>query len=118
MCYDTGALNFQLVPDEFFLGLEIHSRWGFSFPEILDTFAEDFSTVLAHCIFHSPLSSSTSISFSFPLFLGHFVTPVKVKGDALGYVSSFSHSSSTPPIRHKLVIVAGCGIKPLHFLLE
>ena len=97
----------------------MHSSWGFGFPESLAAFGMDFPTMLAHCIFHSPtLSSSTSISFSFPLFLGPLVTLIKVRGDALGYVSSFPHSSSTPPRRKRLVIVAGRGINPLHLLLQ
>ena len=116
--YYIGALNLQLVLDGFFLGMGMHSSWGFSFLEILVAFRVDFPTLLAHYTFDSPFSSPTSISYPFPLFLRPLVTPVNVRGDALGYVSSFPHSSSTPPRRQRLVIVAGCGINPLHLLLE
>ena len=39
--------------------------------------------------FSSP-SSFVFISFSLPLFFGPFITPVSVRVEALGHVSSFS----------------------------
>ena len=92
----------------------MHSKWRFGFLETLIAFGVDYPTMLAHCTFHTPFLLPLLFLSPFLYFLGPLVTPVKVRGDSLGYVSSFSHSSSNPPRMHRLVIVAGCGINPLH----
>ena len=96
----------------------MHSNWAFGFLENLVVFGVDFPNGAGSLHFSYPLSSSTSISFPFPLFLGPLVIPVNSREDALGYVSSFPHSSPTLPRRQRLVIVARCGINPLHLLME
>ena len=46
------------------------------------------------------------------LFFSPLVIPVSVRGDVSGHVSSFPHSSSTPPRRQRLVIIVGCDQAP------
>ena len=62
-------------------------------------------------------SSSISYTFSLPLLGGGLVMPVRVREEVLGHLSSFSQGPSTPPSMHSLVIVVGCGIRPLYLLL-
>ena len=57
--------------------------------------------------FSSPGSASSSTIPFYFLFLVPFVTPVRVRGDALGHVSSLSHDPLTPATVHSLLIVAG-----------
>ena len=45
----------------------------------------------------SPSSFSISAFLSMPLFLGPLITPINVRGDVLGHVSSSSQYPSTPP---------------------
>ena len=51
-------------------------------------------------------ASSSTIPFCF-LFLGPLVTPIRVRGDALGHVSSSSHDPLTLTKMHSLLIVVG-----------
>ena len=61
----------------------------------------------------SLFSSSFSCTFSLSLFVGGLVMLVRVKGEVLGHLSSFSQVPSTFPNMHSLVMVDGCGIRPL-----
>ena len=65
----------------------------------------------------SLFSSSISFTFSLPLLVRGLVTPVSVRGEALGHLSSSSQVPSTPLSMHSLVMVPGCGIKPLYLFL-
>ena len=61
-------------------------------------------------------SASTSIfPFCF-LFLGPFVTPIRVRGDTRGHTSSSSHDPFTPARMHSRLMVAGWGSSPLLLL--
>ena len=54
----------------------------------------------------SDYASASTISFFF-LSLYPFITPVGVRGETLGHVSSSSHLPFTPAKIHNVVIVAG-----------
>ena len=61
-------------------------------------------------------TSIISISFLFLLF-GPLITPVSVKGETLGQVSSSTHTLFTLARTQSLVIVTGWGISPLYTIL-
>ena len=60
--------------------------------------------------------ASSSIILFCLLFLGPFVTPVRVRGETLGHTSSSSHDPFTLARMHNLLMVAGWGISPLFLL--
>ena len=116
--YDcSSALNFQLVHVGFVLTLGVHFRIGSDFSKLLVAFDLDFP-LFELSAFFIPLFFFCFFFSPFPLFFGPFVTPVKVRGEALGKVSSIPHSSSTPPLMQSLVIIHGCGIIPLQLPSE
>ena len=112
--YCSVILSSRLSPKWFLLHMEIHYRWGSNISASLATLGLCFplywlifSFIFFFC-FHS---------FSLPLLFGPFISPVNVKGEALGHDSSSSQSPFTHPKMQSFVIVVGCGIKLLYFLL-
>ena len=67
------------------------------------------------CSFSLPSLSSSSISYIFflPLSTAGLVIPISVREEVLGHLSSSSQVPFTPHSMHNLVMVDGCGIKPL-----
>ena len=63
---------------------------------------------IVHFLDYIKILENEIISWRRPL-----VTPVNVRGEALGHVSSSSQSPATPPRIHSPVIVVGWGINPL-----
>ena len=80
---------------------------------LLEELSRKFS--ISMLSFSSVGSASTSI-IPFFLFLGSFVTPIRVRGETLRHTSSSSYDPFTPAKMHNLVMVAGWGISPLLLL--
>ena len=106
----TGSwLHFLSSGDKFHLGLRLFCLFSLLLSMLSTIACSGFSILLSS-------SSTTSCNFFLPLFDGALVISVNVRGEVLGHLSSSSQVTFTPPNMQSLVIVVGCGIKPLYLL--